>query len=60
MVGFLDDYLKFIRRRSKGMTMTTKFIGQFILAIIIGLIAFYDSNIGQRLDIPFLKGLIIN
>ena len=45
MVGFLDDYLKFIRRRSNGMTMTTKFIGQLLLATIIGLIAFHDPHI---------------
>lgn len=60
LVGFLDDYMKFISRRSKGMTVTTKLLGQSILAVIIGLFAFYDPQIGPCLDIPFLKNLVVN
>lgn len=60
IVGFIDDYMKFIARRSKGMTVSTKLVGQCILAVIVGLIAFNDPQIGQRLDIPFFKDLIIN
>ena len=60
IVGFMDDYMKYISRRSKGITMTAKLFGQSILAVLVGLFAFYDPNIGQRLDIPFLKDLIVN
>ena len=60
IIGFMDDYMKFITRRSKGITVTTKLVGQSILAVIVGLFAFYDPHIGQRLDIPFLKNLIVN
>jgi len=60
MVGLIDDYMKFISRRSKGMAMTTKLLGQLILAIIVGLFAFHDPQIGPYLDIPFLKNLLVN
>lgn len=60
IIGFIDDYMKYITRRSKGMTATMKLTGQSILAVIIALFAFYDPQIGQRLDIPFFKDLVIN
>lgn len=60
MVGFMDDYMKFITRRSKGMTVTTKLLGQSILAVIVGFFVFYDPQISRSLDIPFLKNLVIN
>lgn len=60
IIGFMDDYMKFVSRRSKGITATTKLAGQCILAVIIGLFAFYDPQIGQRLDIPFFKNLVVN
>jgi len=60
IVGFMDDYMKHISRRSKGLTISTKLIGQCILAIVIALFAFYDPNIGQALDVPFFKNLVVN
>jgi phospho-N-acetylmuramoyl-pentapeptide-transferase len=60
IIGFLDDYMKYISRRSKGMTVVTKLVGQTILAVIIGLFAFYDPHIGQGLDVPFFKDLVVN
>ncbi len=59
MVGFLDDYMKFVSKRSKGMTVTMKLVGQSILGIVVGLFAFYDPQIGRNLNIPFFKDLII-
>ncbi len=60
LIGFLDDYMKHISRRSKGMTKTCKLLGQAILAVAVGLFAFYDPQIGQNLDIPFFKNLVLN
>jgi phospho-N-acetylmuramoyl-pentapeptide-transferase len=59
-LGFADDYLKLIRKRSSGLTITMKLIGQSILGLIIGLLLYFDASISTRLDIPFLKNLIIN
>jgi phospho-N-acetylmuramoyl-pentapeptide-transferase len=60
IIGFLDDYMKFITKRSKGITKTAKLLGQAILALVIALFAFYDPEIGRILDVPFLKDLIVN
>lgn len=59
-IGFMDDYMKFITRRSKGITVSMKLVSQSILAVLIGLFAFYDPQIGQRLDLPFFKNLVVN
>ncbi|MBN2097914.1 MAG: phospho-N-acetylmuramoyl-pentapeptide-transferase [Candidatus Omnitrophica bacterium] len=60
IVGFIDDYMKFVSRRSKGITVAMKLIGQSILAVVIALFAFYDPQIGPNLELPFFKNLIIN
>lgn len=59
IIGFMDDYMKYITKRSKGITVTAKLLGQSLLAVIIGLFAFYDPHIGPTLEIPFLKELFL-
>ncbi len=56
-VGFLDDYLKFIRGNSKGLRAGWKFLAQIILGIILGITFYWDPAIDHRLEFPFLKGL---
>lgn len=60
MVGFVDDYIKLSRNRSKGSTMVSKFTGQLILGLLIGLYIYFDPQIGENLDVPFLKNAIVN
>lgn len=56
ITGFIDDYLKHIRRKSRGLAATTKFTSQIILGLILGLILFLNpQEHNTRLDIPFLK-----
>lgn len=53
-IGFIDDYLKVVNRRSLGLRAYQKLIGQIALAVII---AFYHSStsaFGTKLIIPFL------
>jgi phospho-N-acetylmuramoyl-pentapeptide-transferase len=60
IVGFIDDYIKLTRKESRGLTAAVKLGGQMILGLIIGIILYYDPNIGDRLDIPFFKNLVIH
>ncbi len=60
IVGFVDDYIKLSRNRSKGLTMASKFTGQLILGLLIGLYIYFDPQIGEKLDVPFFKDAIIN
>jgi len=55
LTGFMDDYLKHIRKCSKGLTASAKFTSQIVLGLIIGTIIFLDPHISTRLDIPLLK-----
>ncbi len=60
ITGFVDDYLKHIRKCSKGLTPRAKFISQIGLALIAGtaLMLFFPGI--TRLDIPFLKNVSID
>jgi phospho-N-acetylmuramoyl-pentapeptide-transferase len=60
VVGFVDDYLKVVKKKPLGLSITTKLLGQFLLGLIVGVIAFYDERIGPTLSIPFCKDLFIN
>ncbi len=60
VVGFVDDYIKLSLNRSKGLTARSKFIGQIILGLLLGLYIYFDPQIGENLDIPFLKNAFID
>jgi len=57
ITGFMDDYLKQIRKCSKGLTATAKFTSQILLGIILGMILLMSSKNYTKLDIPFLKDI---
>ncbi len=55
ITGFIDDYLKHIRKKSKGLTAASKFTSQIILGLVLGIILFLTPQNGTKIDIPFLK-----
>lgn len=59
ITGFIDDYLKQIKKKSKGLTAASKFTSQIILGLVLGTILFLDPQNFTRLDIPFLKDVSI-
>lgn len=53
VVGFLDDYIKIVMKRSEGLNPIQKLIGQFVIA---GIFAYYivtSPDIGTGMLIPF-------
>lgn len=54
LVGFLDDWVKFTRQRSLGLSKTVKFGGQLAIA---ALFAFLASNAGIVTQISFVRPL---
>lgn len=60
LVGFVDDYIKLSLKKSKGLSARSKFAGQIILGLLIGLYIYLDPYIGQNLDVPFFKNAMIN
>jgi phospho-N-acetylmuramoyl-pentapeptide-transferase len=57
VTGFIDDYLKQIRKKSKGLSAASKFTSQIILGIILGVILYLSPHNSTRIDVPFLKGV---
>jgi phospho-N-acetylmuramoyl-pentapeptide-transferase len=63
IVGFIDDYLKTIKKMKRGLVSKYKLIGQIILGMIVGSIIFfhpYFNNIHSTTSIPFFKNLEID
>lgn len=59
-VGLVDDYLKLAKKHSKGLGGLGKFIPQTAIAVAIGCFVYTDPNLGTKLDVPFLKNLILD
>ncbi|HYE74308.1 MAG TPA: phospho-N-acetylmuramoyl-pentapeptide-transferase, partial [Blastocatellia bacterium] len=55
VIGFLDDYIKVVKKRSLGLTGKQKLIGQFASALIIGLLLFNFTDYSLVLSVPFFK-----
>ncbi|MDD4980403.1 MAG: phospho-N-acetylmuramoyl-pentapeptide-transferase [Candidatus Omnitrophica bacterium] len=60
VTGFIDDYLKQIKKKSKGLSATAKLTSQVILGLILGSLLFLDSPSNIRLDLPFVKNVSLN
>ncbi|MFA4993280.1 MAG: phospho-N-acetylmuramoyl-pentapeptide-transferase, partial [Candidatus Omnitrophota bacterium] len=55
--GFLDDYLKQIKKKAGGLSPLVKLSSQIILGLILGIILIVDSQYNVKLEVPFLKGI---
>ena len=56
-IGFLDDYLKVIKKYSSGLIARYKIVGQISLGFIVGTILFYypdSSQFTTSISIPFV------
>ena len=56
IVGFLDDYIKIVMKRSEGLNPKQKLAGQFV---ITGIFAYYlmtSDEVGTSLLVPFTGG----
>ena len=54
-VGFADDYIKIVKKRSLGLTGIQKLAGQLITAVAIWSVLYFLTNYTWNLSIPFIK-----
>lgn len=62
-VGFADDYVKFARKRSLGLTGRGKLLPQFLVALAVALAIqqwAFSGTISTVVTFPFLKKLILD
>jgi phospho-N-acetylmuramoyl-pentapeptide-transferase len=57
-VGFIDDYLKVIKKYPKGLIARYKLLGQILIGLIIGSVIYFSpefDGINSVTTVPFLK-----
>ncbi|QCX32583.1 phospho-N-acetylmuramoyl-pentapeptide-transferase [Caloramator sp. E03] len=57
-IGFLDDSLKIIKKRSLGLRAYQKLIGQITFAFILSYFAYTNKDIGSLIHIPFTNKMV--
>lgn len=55
VIGFADDYIKIVKKRSLGLTGKQKLAGQLITAVAVWAVLYFFTNYSWNLSIPFLK-----
>jgi phospho-N-acetylmuramoyl-pentapeptide-transferase len=63
MIGFLDDWLRVVKKRRKGLVGRYKMIGQMTFGLALGYFLYrypLMPDAGTLTAIPFMKGLFIN
>jgi phospho-N-acetylmuramoyl-pentapeptide-transferase len=56
-IGFADDYLMQVKKRSKGLGAREKFLLQTILATVCGVLFYAHADFSTQVTVPFLKNI---
>jgi len=56
-IGFFDDYLMQVKKRSKGLSVRKKFALQIGLALLTGCLVYMSPGFRTQVTIPFFKNL---
>jgi len=59
LIGFVDDYVKVVKKRNLGLTAKQKFALQAILAIIYVLVLKETGNLNTNIMIPFMEKSVL-
>ncbi|MDO4939312.1 MAG: phospho-N-acetylmuramoyl-pentapeptide-transferase [Lachnospiraceae bacterium] len=59
IIGFLDDYLKVVKKQNEGLKVWQKILMQFIITAIFAFYLYRHPDIGSRIIIPF-TGAVVN
>lgn len=54
-IGFLDDFIKIIKKRSLGLRAYQKLLMQIAVAFVFAIYAYKDTYIGSKIIIPFVN-----
>ncbi len=56
LIGFLDDYLKVVKKNTDGLSPSKKMLGQFVIATVFLVYILRVEQIGTDIVIPFSGG----
>jgi len=57
MVGFIDDYLMQVKKRSKGLGVRSKLVLQAMLALAAGWVVYVIPDFSTQITLPFFKNI---
>jgi len=57
IIGFIDDYLMLIKKKSEGLSTRDKFLMQIVFAVFIGTLLYFSPGFSTCVTIPFFKGV---
>ena len=57
LVGFLDDYLMLVKKRSKGLSVRSKLMFQALIALLAGFLVYASPDFSTQITIPFFKNV---
>jgi phospho-N-acetylmuramoyl-pentapeptide-transferase len=63
MIGFIDDYLRVVKQKRKGLVGRYKLVGQITFGLALGAWLYWSPLIddaGSLTSIPFMKNLFVN
>ncbi|MEG0268672.1 MAG: phospho-N-acetylmuramoyl-pentapeptide-transferase [Clostridia bacterium] len=55
LVGFVDDYIKVVKKRNLGLIWWQKIIGQVLVAVGFSLYCYLNPMVGSKILIPFFN-----
>jgi phospho-N-acetylmuramoyl-pentapeptide-transferase len=56
-IGFADDYLKTVRKSSKGLSGKAKFSLQVLAALLVAVSLYFSPGFDNELNLPFFKNI---
>lgn len=56
IIGFLDDYIKVVCRRSMGLSPLQKFVGQFLVTAVFAYYLLNYTDVSLAMRLPFMGG----
>jgi phospho-N-acetylmuramoyl-pentapeptide-transferase len=56
-IGFLDDYLKVIKKHNRGLSGRAKLLAQTAIALVVAFCLYYTPGFNTTLSLPFFKHL---
>lgn len=53
LIGFVDDYIKVVRKRSLGLIWWQKVVGQIAIGVLFSLYCYINPYVGSKIIVPF-------
>ena len=57
VVGFVDDYLKVVKKKNKGLSVRAKILGQLLVAGVAAVLLVTHPDYSTNLAVPFFKSV---